>query len=150
MLFTCIWLIPFPNVFTVNRHSWWPPIIIILLCWLSSRQPILPRPHHAHPAILLCLPSQVAEHKPGLLIRQTTPEWGSASPIGHNCSPTLPASSCTASTTISHCSPTSLSPLSKQLSTNSSSSGGAHAQWHSRGANWATSELSGVISESNH
>jgi len=101
LLFTCIWLIPFPNVSTVDRHSWWPPIIIILLYWLSSRQPILPRPHYAHPAIPLCLPLQVAERKPGLLIRQMTPERGSASPIGHNHSPTSPASSCTALTTIS-------------------------------------------------
>ncbi len=101
LLFTCIRLIPFPNVSTVDRHSWWPPIIIVLLCWLSSRQPILPRPHHARPAIPLRLPSQVAEREPGLPIRQTTPERGSASPIGHNRSPTSPASSRTASTTIS-------------------------------------------------
>ena len=84
-----------------SRHSWWPPIIIVLLCWLSSRQPILPRPHHPRPDILLRLPSQVAEREPGLPIRQTTPERGSASPIGHNRSPTSPASSRTASTTIS-------------------------------------------------
>src|SRR5216684_629012 len=101
LLFTWIWLILFPNVSTVDQYSWWLPIIIILLCWLSSRQPILPQPHHARPAIPLRLPSQVVEHEPGLPIRQMTPEQGSASPIGHNRSPTSPASSHTALTTIS-------------------------------------------------
>jgi ABC-type glucose/galactose transport system permease subunit len=30
------------HVPTVDRHSWWPPIVIVLLCWIASRQPVLP------------------------------------------------------------------------------------------------------------
>ncbi|KAF8269978.1 hypothetical protein EI94DRAFT_1798663 [Lactarius quietus] len=40
--------------------------------------------------------------------------------------------------------PASPSPLSKQLSTSSSSSGGAHVRWNSAGANGAGSDLSGA------
>jgi len=45
--FTCASLISFPGVVhvpTVDWYSWWPPIIIILLRWLASRQPVLPGP----------------------------------------------------------------------------------------------------------
>ncbi len=94
-------------------------------------------PHHVRPAIPLCLPSRSAEREPGVPIRQTTPERGSASPIGHSRSPTSPASSRTGSTTISHHSLTSPTPLSMQLSSSSSSSGGAHARWQNLGRNWS-------------
>ena len=30
------------HVPTVDRHSWRPAIVFVLLCWLASRQPILP------------------------------------------------------------------------------------------------------------
>lgn len=106
-------------------------------------------PHHARIAIPLRLPPQVAERERGVPIRQTTPERGSASPLGHNRTPTSPASSRTGSTTFSHRSPASPSPLSKQLSTSSSSSGGAHTRWHTTGANGAASELSGAASDTN-
>ena len=107
-------------------------------------------PHHARIAVPLRLPPQAAEReRRGIPIRQTTPERGSASPLGHNRSPTSPASSRTGSTTLSHRSPASPSPLSKQLSTSSSSSGGAHARWHSMGANGAGSELSTAASDTN-
>lgn len=87
------------------------------------------------------------ERERGTPIRQTTPERGSASPLGHNRSPTSPASSRTGSSTFSHRSPASPSPLSKQLSASNSSLGGAHARWHSTGANGAGSEPSGATNE---
>jgi cysteine protease ATG4 len=105
-------------------------------------------PHHSRTAIPLRLPPHaVAERERGIPIRQTTPERGSASPLGHNRSPTSPASSRTGSSTFSYRSPASPSPLSKQLSTSSSSLGGAHARWHSTGANGAVSEPSGAVSD---
>jgi cysteine protease ATG4 len=88
------------------------------------------------------------ERERGVPIRQTTPERGSASPPGHHRSPTSPASSRTGSSTFSHRTPASPSPLSKQLSTSSSSSSGTRARWQSTGANGAGSELSGVASDS--
>lgn len=107
-------------------------------------------PHHSRTAIPFRLPPNTTERERerGIPIRQTTPERGSASPPGHHRSPTSPASSRTGSSTFSYRAPASSSPLSKQLSTSSSSSGGAHARWHSTGANGAGSELSGAASDS--
>jgi len=85
------------------------------------------------------------ERERGILIRQSTPERGSVSPPGHHRSPTSPVSSRTGSSTFSYPT-TSPSPLSKQLST-SSSSGGAHVRWNSAGANGARLYLSGVASD---
>lgn len=36
---TCLGALLVP---TVDRHSWGPSIVFVLLCWLASRQPILP------------------------------------------------------------------------------------------------------------
>ena len=91
------------------------------------------------------IPQNASER--GMPIRRTTPERSSASPPGHHRSPTLPASSRTGSSTFSHRTPASPSPLLKHLSTSSSSSG-THARWHSTGANGAGSELSGAASDS--
>ena len=105
-------------------------------------------PHHSRATIPLRPPTQTAERERerGIPIRQATPERGSVSPPGHHRSPTSPASSRTGSSTFSyHASP---SPLSKQLSTSSSSSsGGAHIRWNSAGANGGGSELSGPGSD---
>jgi len=68
--------------------------------------------------------------------------------LRHHRSSTSPASSRTGSSTFPHRTPASPSPLSKQLSTSSSSSSGTHARWHSTGANGAGSELSGAASDS--
>ena len=88
----------------------------------SSRQLILRgTPPCAHSNSFAILPPHSAEHEHGIPIRQTTPEWGSASPLGHNRSPTSPPSSRTGSSTFSHRSPASPAPLSMQLSTSSSS-----------------------------
>jgi cysteine protease ATG4 len=152
LLFTCFRLIPLQALYTFPQSigiAGGRPSSSYYFVGSQADNLFYLDPHHARPAIPLRLPSQLAEREPGVPIRQTTPERGSASPIGHNRSPTSPASSRTASTTISHRSPTSPSPLSKQLSSSSSSSGGAHARWHSRGANGAASDLSGVTSESN-
>ena len=105
-------------------------------------------PHHTRATIPLRPPTQAPERERerGIPIRQTTPERGSVSPPGHHRSPTSPASSRTGSSTFSY--PTaSPSPLSKQLSTSSSSSGGAHVRWNSVGANGGGSELSGAASD---
>ncbi|KAI0294162.1 hypothetical protein BC826DRAFT_352534 [Russula brevipes] len=104
-------------------------------------------PHHTRTAIPLRLPPHTAERERAIPTRQATPERGSVSPPGHHRSPTSPASSRTGSSTFSYRPPTSPSPLSKQLSTSSSSSGGAHARWHTTGANGAGSELSGVAND---
>ena len=86
------------------------------------------------------------ERERGIPIMQTTPERGSVSPPGHHRLPTSPASSRTGSFTLSY--PTALpSPFSKQLSTSSSSSGGAHVRWNSVGANGGGSELFGAASD---
>jgi cysteine protease ATG4 len=107
-------------------------------------------PHHTRATIPLRPPTQPPterERERGIPIRQSTPERGSVSPPGHHRSPTSPASSRTGSSTFSY--PTaSPSPLSKQLSTSSSSSGGAHVRWNSAGANGTGSVLSGEASES--
>jgi cysteine protease ATG4 len=106
-------------------------------------------PHHTRATIPLRPPTQTSERERerGIPIRQVTPERGSVSPPSHHRSPTSPASSRTGSSTFSY--PTaSPSPLSKQLSTSSSSSGGAHVRWNSVGANGAgESELSGGASD---
>ncbi|KAI0245661.1 hypothetical protein BJV78DRAFT_1287349 [Lactifluus subvellereus] len=104
-------------------------------------------PHHSRSAIPLRLPPLAAERDRGIPIRQRTPERASVSPPGHHRSPTSPASSRTGSSTFSYRAPASPSPLSKQLSTSSSSSGGAHARWQSTGANGAGSELSVTASD---
>ncbi|KAI9461081.1 cysteine protease required for autophagy [Russula earlei] len=104
-------------------------------------------PHHSRTTIPLRLPPHVAERVRGIPIKQGMPERGSVSPPGHHRSPTSPASSRTGSSSFSYRAPASPSPLSKQLSTSSSSSGGAHARWHSTGANGAGSELSGATSD---
>ena len=106
-------------------------------------------PHHTRATIPLRPPTQTErERERGIPIRQATPERGSVSPppAGHHRSPTSPASSRTGSSTFSYpiASP---SPLSKQLSTSSSSSGGAHVRWNSAGANGAGSDLSGAASD---
>ena len=64
------------------------------------------------------------EHECAITIRKTTPWRGSVSPPGPIV-PTSPASSCTGSYPTA-----SPSLLSKQLSTGSSSSGGAHVRWN--------------------
>ena len=61
--------------------------------------------HHARTTIQLRLPPHAAEHEHGIPIKQVAPERGSASPLGHNRSPTLPASSLTGPSTFSHHSP---------------------------------------------
>ncbi|KAI0259535.1 hypothetical protein BC834DRAFT_943164 [Gloeopeniophorella convolvens] len=104
-------------------------------------------PHHSRAAVPLRPPPPPAERERGIPIRQATPERGSASPPGHHRSPTSPASSRTGSSTFSYHAPASPSPLSKQLSTSSSSSGGAHARWRSTGVNGDGSELSGAVSD---
>lgn len=106
-------------------------------------------PHHSRATIPLRPPSQTAERERerGIPIRQATPEKGSVSPPSHHRSPTSPASSRTGSSTFSYHATPSPSPLSKQLSTSSSSSGGAHARWNSVGANGGGSELSGAVSD---
>ena len=81
-------------------------------------------------------------------IRQTTPELGSVPPPGHHRSPTSPCFELYGTPTFSHHTPASPSPLSKQLSTSSSSSSRTHARWHSTGANGAGSELSGAAGDS--
>jgi cysteine protease ATG4 len=110
-------------------------------------------PHHTRATIPLRTPTQTTttERERGIPIRQLTPERGSVSPPGHHSSPlgspTSPASTRTGSSTFSY--PTaSPSPLSKQLSTSSLSSGGAHVRWDSVGANGGGSVLSGEASES--
>src|ERR1700677_2348287 len=105
-------------------------------------------PHHTRATIPLRPPTQSTERERerGISIRQATPERGSVSPPGHHRSPTSPASSRTGSSTFSY--PTaSPSPLSKQLSTSSSSSRGAHVRWNSVGANGDGSVLSGEASD---
>ncbi|KAH9028417.1 peptidase family C54-domain-containing protein [Lactarius hengduanensis] len=107
-------------------------------------------PHHSRPTIPLRPPPQSAEseRERGIPIRQATPERGSVSPPLHHRSPTSPASSRTGSSTFSYHATPSPSPLSKELSTSSSSSGGAHVRWHSTGANGGGgSELSGAASD---
>ena len=130
----------------VDRHTSWSPIVFVLTYFIGSRADNLfyLDPHHARTAIPLRLPPHTAEHEHGIPIRQTTHEQGSASPLGHNRSPTSPASSRTGSSTFSHRSPASTPSLSKQLSTSSSSLGGAHARWQSTGANDAGTEPSGA------
>jgi cysteine protease ATG4 len=105
-------------------------------------------PHHSRAAVLLQIPPNSTERERGVPIRQITPERGTASPPGHHRSPTSPASGHTGSSTFPHRIPALPSPLSKQLSTSSSSSSGTHARWHSTGANGAGSELSGAASDS--
>src|SRR5712691_11223734 len=105
-------------------------------------------PHHSRAAVLLQIPPNSTERERGVPIRQITPERGTASPPGHHRSPTSPASGHMGSSTFPHRIPALPSPLSKQLSTSSSSSSGTHARWHSTGANGAGSELSGVASDS--
>jgi cysteine protease ATG4 len=104
-------------------------------------------PRHTRATIPLRPPTQTSDRERGIPIRQVMPERGSVSPPGHHRSPTSPVSSRTGSSTFSY--PTaSPSPLSKQLSTSSSSSGGAHVRWNSVGANGAGgSELSGGASD---
>ncbi|KAH9980532.1 hypothetical protein BJV74DRAFT_101947 [Russula compacta] len=104
-------------------------------------------PHHTRTAVPMRPPPLATERERGIPIRRSTPERGSVSPPGHHRSPTSPASSRTGSSTFSYRAPASPSPLSKQLSTSSSSSGGAHARWHSTGVNGAASELSGAASD---
>ena len=95
-------------------------------------------PHHACATVPLQPPMQQTQTQAtmrecGIPIRQAMPERGSAlsPPPGHHRSPTSPASS-----HIGFSYPTaSPSPLSKQLSTSSSSSRGAHVRWNSAGAN---------------
>ncbi|KAH8980199.1 hypothetical protein EDB92DRAFT_1937183 [Lactarius akahatsu] len=81
-------------------------------------------PHHSRATIPLRPPPQSAEgeRERGIPIRQPTPERGSVSPPGHHRSPTSPASSRTGSSTFSYHATPSPSPLSKELSTSSSSS----------------------------
>jgi len=153
LLFTCFRLIPFQALYTFPQSigiAGGRPSSSYYFVGSQADNLFYLDPHHARIAIPLRLPPQAAaERERGIPIRQTTPERGSASPLGHNRSPTSPASSRTGSTTFSHRSPASPSPLSKQLSTSSSSSGGAHARWHSVGANGAASELSGAASDNN-
>lgn len=45
--FTCLPTDAFPGIVhvpTIDRYRWWPPIVIILLRWLASGQPVLPGP----------------------------------------------------------------------------------------------------------
>lgn len=104
-------------------------------------------PHHSRATIPLRPLPHSAERERGIPIRQATPERGSVSPPGHHRSPTSPASSRTGSSTFSYHATASPSPLSKQLSTSSSSSGGAHIRWNSTGVNGGGSELSGAASD---
>ncbi|KAN0133892.1 Peptidase family C54 domain containing protein [Lactarius tabidus] len=107
-------------------------------------------PHHTRATIPLRPPTQTneRERERGIQTRQAMPERGSVSPPGRHRSPTSPASSRTGLFTLSY--PTaSLSPLSKQLSTNSSSRV-ADVHWNSAGANGGrsvTSVLSDEVSD---
>ena len=104
-------------------------------------------PHNTRAMIPLRPPTQAPERERerGIPIRQDTPERDPVSHPGHHRSPTSHASSCTGPSTFS--SPTaSLSPLSKQLSTGSSSSG-ARVRWNSVGSNDGGSELTGAASD---
>jgi cysteine protease ATG4 len=153
LLFTCFRLIHFQALYPIPQSigiaGGRPSSSYYFVGWIASRQPILPRPPSCAYSNPITLTPASSGTRAWDTDRQTTPERGSASPLGHNRSPTSPASSRTGSTTFSHRSPASLSPLSKQLSTSSSSSGGAHARWHSMGANGAESELSGAASDTN-
>jgi hypothetical protein len=130
-------------------------LVVILLRWFSGGQifsiwtlTIHPRQSRCDHPLSLLLPVNLAVNVSvsGIPIRQSTAERGSVSPPGHHRSPTSPASSRTGSLTFSY--PTaSLSPLSKQLSTSSSSSGGAHVRWNTASANGGGSVLSGEASE---
>lgn len=152
LLFTCFRLIPFQALYTFPQSigiAGGRPSSSYYFVGSQADNLFYLDPHHARIAIPLRLPPQAVERERGIPIRQTTPERRSTSPLGHNRSPTSPASSRTGSTTFSHRTPASPSPLSKQLSTSSSSSGGAHARWHTTGANGAGSELSGAASDTN-
>ena len=105
-------------------------------------------PHHTCATIPLRPLTQAPERERerGIPITQATPEREPVLHPGHRRSQTSHASSCTDPSTFS--SPTtSLSPLSKQLSTGSSSSGGAHVRWNSVGANDGGSQLMGAASD---
>jgi cysteine protease ATG4 len=104
-------------------------------------------PHHTRATIPLRPPTQTTERERerGIPIRQSTPERGSVSPPAIIV-PQRPRVQSHGSSTFSY--PTaSPSPLSKQLSTSSSSSGGAHVRWNSAGANGGGSVLSGEASD---
>ena len=136
--FTCIRLIPlysFPQLIGIAGRS------SSSYCFVGSRAGNLfyLDPHHAGTAIPLRLPPHTTEHEHGIPIRQTTPERGSTSPLGHNHSPTSPSSSRRGSSSFTH-----FTIIPFELSTRSSSLVGAHARWQSTGANGASLEPSGA------
>jgi cysteine protease ATG4 len=113
LLFTCFRLIPFQALYTFPQSigiAGGRPSSSYYFVGSQADNLFYLDPHHSRLAVPLRLPPQVAERERGVPIRQTTPERGSASPLGHNRSPTSPASSRTGSTTFSHRSPASPSP----------------------------------------
>ena len=112
---------------TINWHSRRESFVIILLCWFPGRKSVLLEPpsYTRDCPLATAHQTQTTESKRGIAIGQATHERGSVSPLPPNRHHPRPASR-TGSSTFSNAT-ASPSPLSKQLFTSSSTSGGSRA-----------------------